>query len=103
MWRWNRPVYDVADGVAHLRLENRVLPAGPSAVDAVANAMFFYGLVRALVASEHPPWRSMTFEAAHDNFVAGAQHGLDAQLYWPGEGTVRRGPARARPAPPAGP
>ena len=88
VWRWNRPVYDVADGVAHLRLENRVLPAGPSAVDAVANAMFFYGLVRALVVSEHPPWRSMTFEAAHDNFVAGAQHGLDAQLYWPGEGTV---------------
>jgi hypothetical protein len=88
VWRWNRPVYDVADGVAHLRLENRVLPAGPSAVDAVANALFFYGLVRALVASEHPPWRSMTFEAAHDNFVAGAQHGLDAELYWPGAGTV---------------
>ena len=88
VWRWNRPVYDVADGVAHLRLENRVLPAGPSAVDAVANAMFFYGLVRALVAAEHPPWRSMTFEAAHDNFVSGAQHGLDAELYWPGEGTV---------------
>jgi hypothetical protein len=88
VWRWNRPVYDVTDGVAHLRLENRVLPAGPSAVDAVANAMFFYGLVRALVASGHPPWRSMTFEAAHDNFVAGAQHGLDAELYWPGDGTV---------------
>ena len=88
VWRWNRPVYDVSDGVAHLRLENRVLPAGPSAVDAVANSMFFYGLVRALVASEHPPWRSMTFEAAHDNFVAGAQHGLDAELYWPGAGTV---------------
>jgi hypothetical protein len=88
VWRWNRPVYDVADGVAHLRLENRVLPAGPTAIDAVANAMFFYGLVRALVDSEHPPWRSMTFEAAHDNFVAGAQHGMDAQLYWPGEGTL---------------
>jgi hypothetical protein len=88
VWRWNRPVYDVADGVAHLRLENRVLPAGPTAVDAVANALFFYGLVRALVASEHPPWRSMTFDAAHDNFVAGARHGLDAELFWPGEGTV---------------
>ncbi|WP_433800136.1 glutamate--cysteine ligase [Actinomycetospora sp. CA-084318] len=88
VWRWNRPVYDVADGVAHLRLENRVLPAGPTAVDAVANALFFYGLVRALVASEHPPWASMTFAAAHENFVAGAQHGLDADLYWPGQGKV---------------
>ena len=45
--------------MAHLRLENRVLPAGPTAVDAVANAVFFYGLVRALVALEHPPWASM--------------------------------------------
>ncbi|MCD2192299.1 glutamate--cysteine ligase [Actinomycetospora endophytica] len=88
VWRWNRPVYDVADGVAHLRLENRVLPAGPTAIDAVANAMFFYGLVKALVDSEHPPWRSMTFDAAHDNFVAGAQHGMDAELFWPGVGTV---------------
>ncbi len=88
VWRWNRPVYDVADGVAHLRLENRVLPAGPTAIDAVANALFFYGLVRALVALEHPPWRSMTFEAAHDNFVAGARHGLDAELFWPGAATV---------------
>ncbi|MDL5155763.1 glutamate--cysteine ligase [Actinomycetospora termitidis] len=88
VWRWNRPVYDVADGVAHLRLENRVLPAGPTAIDAVANAVFFYGLVRALVALEHPPWTSMTFAAAHENFVAGAQHGLDAELHWPGAGKV---------------
>jgi hypothetical protein len=88
VWRWNRPVYDVADGVAHLRLENRVLPAGPTAIDAVANALFFYGLVRALVDLEHPPWRSMTFDAAHGNFVAGARHGMDAELFWPGMGTV---------------
>lgn len=88
VWRWNRPVYDVTDGAAHLRLENRVLPAGPTAVDAVANAMFFYGVVRALVHSDHPPWRSMTFDAARENFVAGARYGLDAELSWPGGGRV---------------
>ncbi|HWN28997.1 MAG TPA: glutamate--cysteine ligase [Actinomycetospora sp.] len=89
VWRWNRPVYDVADGVPHLRLENRVLPAGPTAVDAVANAMFFYGLIRALAESERPPWQLMSFDAAEANFTAGARHGIDAALYWPGIGTVR--------------
>ena len=88
VWRWNRPVYDVADGVAHLRLENRVLPAGPTAVDAVANAVFFYGLVRSLAAQEHPPWERMSFEAAEANFTAGARDGLRARLFWPGVGTV---------------
>jgi len=88
VWRWNRPVYDVADGVAHLRLENRVLPAGPTPVDAVANAVFFYGLVRALAPSPHPPWERMSFEAAEANFTAGARDGVEAHLYWPGVGTV---------------
>ena len=46
IWRWNRPVYDVAGGVPHVRVENRVLPAGPTAVDMVANALLFYGLLR---------------------------------------------------------
>ena len=91
VWRWNRPVYDVADGVAHLRLENRVLPAGPTAVDSVANAVFFYGLVRALAEAEHPPWSRMSFEAAENNFLAGARWGLDAELHWPGRGSVTVG------------
>ncbi len=48
VYRWNRPVYDVSDGTPHLRVENRVLPAGPTVVDTMANAAFFAGLVRAL-------------------------------------------------------
>jgi hypothetical protein len=46
VYRWNRPVYDVVDGRPHLRVENRVLPAGPTVVDTLANAAFYYGLVR---------------------------------------------------------
>ena len=88
VWRWNRPVYDVADGVAHLRLENRVLPAGPTAVDSVANAMFFYGLVRALAESPHPPWERMSFAAAESNFDEGARRGIAAEVHWPGRGLV---------------
>ena len=33
VYRWNRPIYDVVDGRPHLRVENRVLPAGPTVVD----------------------------------------------------------------------
>lgn len=29
VYRWNRPVYGIADGVPHLRVENRVLPMRP--------------------------------------------------------------------------
>jgi hypothetical protein len=89
IWRWNRPVYDVARGMPHLRVENRVLPAGPTAVDMVANALFFYGLLRVLVDDERPLWSYMSFDAAHENFTGAASHGLDATLYWPGTGWIR--------------
>jgi gamma-glutamyl:cysteine ligase YbdK (ATP-grasp superfamily) len=89
IWRWNRPVYDVAGGVPHVRVENRVLPAGPTAVDMVANALFFYGLLRVLVEAERPLWSSMSFEAAEENFTTAARHGMDGPLYWPGTGWIR--------------
>lgn len=88
IWRWNRPVYDIADGLPHLRVENRVLPAGPSAIDMVANAMFFYGLLRVLTEQSRPLWAELPFSAAEENFTAAAQDGMDAQLYWPDEGWV---------------
>jgi gamma-glutamyl:cysteine ligase YbdK (ATP-grasp superfamily) len=89
VWRWNRPIYDIVDGVPHLRVENRVLPAGPTVVDMMANAAFFYGAVRALTEQKRPLWTQMSFQAAEDNLYAGARLGMDAQLYWPGTGWVR--------------
>jgi gamma-glutamyl:cysteine ligase YbdK (ATP-grasp superfamily) len=88
VWRWNRPVYDVVDGLPHLRVENRVLPAGPTVLDMVANAAFFYGAQRALAEQEQPVWRKMSFQAAEENLYAGARHGFDAQLYWPSIGWI---------------
>jgi hypothetical protein len=88
VYRWNRPVYDVADGKPHLRVENRVLPAGPTVVDTLANAAFFAGLVRALADDDRPIWSQMSFQAAHENFVAGARFGISAEVYWPRVGHV---------------
>jgi hypothetical protein len=89
IWRWNRPVYDVADGVPHLRIENRVLPAGPTVIDVLANAAFFFGAMRGLAECEAPVWSHMSFHTAQDNLYAGARLGMDAHLYWPGIGWVR--------------
>jgi Glutamate-cysteine ligase family 2(GCS2) len=88
IYRWNRPVYAVADGLPHLRVENRVLPAGPTVTDIMANAAFYYGLVRVLAEAERPVWTQMSFAAAADNLAEGARHGIDANLYWPGLGEV---------------
>jgi hypothetical protein len=86
VYRWNRPVYAVDDGRPHLRVENRVLPAGPTVTDVIANAAFYFGLVRALAETERPVWTQMSFAAAADNLVEGSRHGIDARLYWPGIG-----------------
>ena len=89
IYRWNRPVYDINDGTPHLRVENRVLPAGPTVADLVANAAFYFGLVRHLAESDRPLWSQMSFQAAEENFETAAEDGIDASLYWPGLGEVR--------------
>jgi gamma-glutamyl:cysteine ligase YbdK (ATP-grasp superfamily) len=88
IYRWNRPVYDIAQGRPHLRVENRVLPAGPTVADTMANGAFYYGLVRALADEERPPWNRMSFHAAATNLRRGARYGMDAMLAWPGVGEV---------------
>ncbi|RNL64913.1 glutamate--cysteine ligase [Nocardioides marmoriginsengisoli] len=88
IYRWNRPIYDVNDGQPHLRVENRVLAAGPTVVDTMANAAFYFGLTRALAEDERPLWSQMSFSAAEENFHVAARDGIDAQVYWPGIGQV---------------
>jgi hypothetical protein len=88
IYRWNRPIYDVVREQPHLRVENRVLPAGPTVVDIMANAAFYYGLLRMLAEDERPVWSQMSFSAAEENFHAGARDGIDARVYWPGLGEV---------------
>ena len=88
VYRWNRPIYQVVDGRPHLRVENRVLPAGPTVADVLANAAFYYGALAMLAADERPVWTKMSFDAAASNFRQAARHGADAVFYWPGFGEV---------------
>jgi len=86
VYRWNRPVYAVSDGVPHLRVENRVLPAGPTVADVLANTALYYGLVRSLADEPRPVWSRLPFEVASENFDAACRYGIDAELSWPRPG-----------------
>jgi hypothetical protein len=83
VYRWNRPVYDIMNGRPHLRVENRVLPAGPTVVDIMANAAFYFGLLREMVEAERPIWTQLTFGQAEQNFHVSARAGLAARVHWP--------------------
>ncbi|HEX6185267.1 MAG TPA: glutamate-cysteine ligase family protein [Pyrinomonadaceae bacterium] len=84
VWWWNRPCYGVYEGRAHLRIENRVLPSGPTVLDELANAAFFTGLMQALPGVYGDIDRLMPFDDVKANFLASARLGLDAQLTWVG-------------------
>src|SRR5215208_1069769 len=82
VWRWNRACYGVTGGVAHLRIENRALPSGPTVVDEIANAAFFTGLMSAFPQAYGNIAQRMIFDDAKLNFFRAARHGLDAQFQW---------------------
>jgi CBS domain-containing protein/gamma-glutamyl:cysteine ligase YbdK (ATP-grasp superfamily) len=82
VWRWNRACYGITDGAAHLRIENRALPAGPTLVDEIANTAFFAGLMLALPQEYGEIADRMNFDDAKSNFFRAARHGLDAQFHW---------------------
>ena len=88
IYRWNRPIYDAQAEGRHLRLENRVLPAGPSIPDVLADAALYYGLVRSLTDADRPLWTQMTFDAAEENLHSAARDGIEARMYWPEVGWV---------------
>ena len=82
LWRWNRPLIGTDDNDYHIRIEHRVVPSGPSVVDAIANAAFYYGLAVYLISADEPPEKKLPFDQARDNFYAAAKSGLDAQSIW---------------------
>jgi predicted transcriptional regulator/gamma-glutamyl:cysteine ligase YbdK (ATP-grasp superfamily) len=84
VWPWNRACYGVSGGQAHLRIENRALPSGPTTLDEMANAAFFFGLMSALPAEYGEIDRQMAFDDAKSNFFAAARHGLKAEFTWLG-------------------
>jgi Glutamate-cysteine ligase family 2(GCS2) len=86
IWRWTRPIIGFEeDGTPHLRIEHRVVPAGPTIADEVAHMAFFYGLMH-MVVKEMPElaW-DMPFADARDNFYQAARLSLEADVVWKGK------------------
>ena len=82
VYRWNRPCYGSDGETAHIRIENRILPAGPTIVDEVANMAFWLGLmVGGREAFQGLPAR-LAFDDARGNLTAAARHGLGAHFAW---------------------
>lgn len=91
VYRWNRPCYGISNGKPHLRIENRILPSGPTPIDEMANAAFWFGLMRGVLDEYGDITRQMDFGTAKENFVAAARLGLAAQFGWPGRENVPAG------------
>ena len=82
VYRWNRPCYGVHNNVPHLRIENRVIPAGPTVLDEVANAAFFYGMMAGMTEQVEDIREHLTFADVKANFLAAARDGIRAQMNW---------------------
>ena len=82
VYRWNRACYGFNGATPHLRIENRVLPSGPTVLDEVANAALFFGLMHAMPDAYPNLTDVMDFDDAHVNFMVAAQTGLKARFRW---------------------
>ncbi len=83
VYRWNRPCYGISDnGKPHLRIENRVLPSGPTVLDEVANAAFWLGLMVGFKNRFEDMRPHILFAEARDNFMKAARYGIDTTFSW---------------------
>lgn len=83
VYRWNRPCYGISpNGKPHLRIENRVMPAGPTTVDEVANAAFWLGCMVAMGNQYDDITKHIDFVDTRDNFLKSAKFGIDTTFTW---------------------
>ena len=82
VYRWNRPCYGVGGGLPHLRIENRVIPAGPTPADEVANAALWFGLLAGMAEVYPDITKVMSIDDAKSNFLAAARQGLSGHFKW---------------------
>jgi gamma-glutamyl:cysteine ligase YbdK (ATP-grasp superfamily) len=83
IWRWNRPLIGFdTDGTPHIRIEHRTPSAGPTIIDSIANAAFYYGLAKNLCDEIIADGTPLPFAQAKDNFYQAARFGLDSHIVW---------------------
>jgi len=85
VYRWNRACYGVHNGIPHLRIENRVIPSGPTVIDEIANTAFFVGMMAGMSKEYVDIREQITFQDIKANFMAAARAGIRAQMNWFGD------------------
>ncbi len=83
VYRWNRPCYGISpNGKPHLRIENRVLPAGPTVVDEVANSAFWIGIMAGAALQTDDIRKKISHSDIRDNFAKSSRYGIDSKFTW---------------------
>lgn len=83
VYRWNRPCYGISpNGKPHLRIENRVIPAGPTVLDEVANAAFWLGAMIGMADKYDDIRKEISWADVRDNFGKAARFGIDSNFTW---------------------
>ena len=86
VYRWNRACYGLnEDRQAHLRIECRYLPAGPTLVDEIANFAFWVGLMMGRPARFDHVKDTTDFREVKSNFFKAARYGKESLLHWDDE------------------
>jgi CBS domain-containing protein len=83
-YTWNRLCYGPGKK-AHLRIECRYLPAGPTAIDEVANFAFWVGLMNAAPGNWNELIKDISFKDVKGNFVKSSRTGLSSVFNWFGK------------------
>lgn len=82
VYRWNRACYGTGGDKPHIRIENRIFPAGPTIRDEVANAAFWIGLMEGMEEAYGDITQLMPFDDAKASFFTAAINGIDSSLRW---------------------
>lgn len=82
VYRWNRPCYGVHENIAHLRIENRYIPSGPTVKDEIANLALWVGLMKGRPNSRDHINEEWSFKNVRSNFYQAARYGLHSIFNW---------------------
>jgi len=83
LYKWNRACYGVGNGKAHLRIENRYIPAGPTPEDEMANVALWIGLMISMPEQCKGRWEDhFHFQDVRSNFLKAARNGLSNEMRW---------------------
>jgi len=90
IYRWNRMCYGQNNGIPHMRIENRYIPAGPTVKDEVANALFWIGIMQGMPEKFKKLHESTPFNEVKGNFINAARTGINTYFNWFGKGISAR-------------